>query len=83
MKVFVLKSAGDDGWDLVGEYEMEQIPSIGEKILSRTDAGLHTLRVLDVQHFITGQSGAQGAFIHVEEAELYNVPAEMAEFFAS
>lgn len=82
MKVFVLKKNAEDSWELVGDYDMEQIPGVGDKILTRSDTGLQALPVLEVQHFFTGGSGAQGAFLHVGEGYVYSVPPEMAEFFA-
>lgn len=82
MQTFFLKAA-EGGWELVGAYDMAQVPKIGEKILLRAEGVLKAMPIVDVQHFLTSASGIQGAFLHVEDGLEYDVPPEMASFFSS
>ncbi|MFW2830925.1 hypothetical protein [Sphingomonas sp. ID0503] len=87
MKVFVFEgvpTGNPDDMSIVGEYDLDVVPRVGEGFLVRdgADEAVTILPVVAVNHFVT-RSGDHGAFIHVEAGPVFNVPSEFAAFFSS
>jgi hypothetical protein len=82
MKVFVFRLTSPQDRELLGEYDMQQIPAIGEKFVTRHDEGIQAWPVVGVRHFLTREAGVQGAFLDVGTSDVFNVPQEVAEMIA-
>lgn len=82
MKVFVFCLTSPQDRELLGEYDMQQIPAIGEKFVTRHVEGIQSWPVLGVRHFLTRESGAQGAFLDVGTSDIFIIPTEVADTIA-
>jgi hypothetical protein len=82
MNVFVFKLIPGEERVLIGEYDMAQIPHVGEYFVTRHEAGVQSWPVHGVRHFMTRHTGTQGCFLEVGESEVYEAGPEGAGMIA-
>jgi uncharacterized cupin superfamily protein len=82
MKVFVFQHSESGERELFGEYEMAQIPHVGERLLVRRGGDVASFPIVAVRHFITDQSGEHGAFLTVGAIELDDRDSQIAALFS-